>query len=440
MTALEPKEFFNRRRRLMRKMKRNSIAIITAAPISIRNRDVEFPYRQDSDFHYLTGFPEPSAIAVLVPFRKKASFMLFVRPFDPEKAIWTGPQAGLEGAVEHYGADMAYPAERFFEELPGLLGTCDRVYFAFGQDSVLDERILAEIQKLRGQSRSGTQAPKHVSDLSPLIHEQRLIKSEAEIDLMRAAARASAEGHCQAMKMTRPGLLESDIEAEIHHAFARRHLRYLAYPSIVAGGQNACTLHYTDNNQPLRDGDLLLIDAGAECENYAADITRTFPVNGRYSEAQRALYEVVLLAQKAAIAKVRPGASFNDPHEAAVLELTRGLVSLGILKGDPKALVKSEAYRPFYMHRTSHWLGLDVHDVGAYKLEGQWRTLEAGMVLTIEPGLYIAPGTQGVDSVYHGIGIRIEDDVLVTETGHEVLTEDVPKEIDAIEGLMGSGP
>lgn len=434
--ALDSEEFFDRRRRLMRKMKRNSLAIIAAAPSCIRNRDVEYPFRQESSFHYLTGFPEPSAIAVFAPFSKEAPYRLFVEPFDAEKAQWTGRQEGLEGAVERYGADLAYPLETFQKELDELLALSDRVYFTFGQDAQLDEMILEGVRKLRGESRSGRCPPRTLSDLAPLIHEQRLIKSKREIELMREAARVSAEGHRHAMKVTRPGRLESDIEAEIQYSFARSGLRSLAYPSIVAGGSNACTLHYTDNDQVLKDGDLLLIDAGAECGLYAADITRTFPINGRFSKAQKALYEIVLKAQKAAIDAVRPGASFNDPHDAAVLELTRGLISLGLLQGKPKTLIRSQAYRHFYMHRTGHWLGLDVHDVGDYKVNSSWRKLEPGMVVTVEPGLYIAPGTKEIDPMFCGIGIRIEDDVLVTEDGHEVLTEGVPKEIEAIECLM----
>jgi Xaa-Pro aminopeptidase len=438
MATLTPKEFKERRRRLMRSMKKNSVAIIASAPAVIRNRDVEYPYRQHSDFHYLTGFHEPEAVAVLIPDRKEGPYLLFCRPFDPEKAIWTGRHAGLEGALDLHGADAAFPIASLESELPELLKGRDQVYFPIGQDAELDEAVFGSIRTLKAEARSGTAVPGTFTDIDPLIHELRLIKTPQEIKVMRKACSVAVLGHLRAMRATRPGLHEYDIEAELAHEFARNGMRNLAYPSIVAGGVNACVLHYTENDQVLQDGDLLLIDAGAEHQNYASDITRTFPINGRFSPAQRALYDVVLDAQFAAIDSVRPGVPWNAPHDAAVRVLTQGLVRLGLLSGKPSQLIRSEAYRRFYMHRTGHWLGMDVHDVGAYRINGAWRPLEPGMVLTVEPGLYVAPEADDVDPAFRGIGIRIEDDVLVTAEGHEVLTRDLPKRADDIENLMAA--
>jgi Xaa-Pro aminopeptidase len=433
---LSPREFKERRRRLMRSMKKNSIAIVASAPAVVRNRDVEYPFRQHSDFHYLTGFHEPEAVLVLIPDRKEGPYILFCRPFDPEKAIWTGRHAGLEGAVDDHGADSAYSIETLELELPHLLRNRDQVYFAVGQDADLDEAVFGAVRTLRGEARSGGHPPGTFTDIEPLIHEMRLIKSAHEIEVMRKAAEVSVLGHLRAMRATQQGLHEYDIEAEIAHEFARNGMRNLAYPSIVAGGANACVLHYTENDHPLQDGDLLLIDAGAEYQNYAADITRTFPVNGRFSPAQRALYDLVLEAQLAAIEEVRPGKPWNAPHDAAVKVLTQGLVRLGLLQGKPASLIRSGAYRRFYMHRTGHWLGMDVHDVGAYQIQGKWRPFEPGMVLTVEPGLYVAPDAEDVDPAFRGIGIRIEDDVLVTPEGHDILTRGLPKAAEEIENLM----
>jgi len=438
MAPLPSREFKERRRRLMKAMKKNSIAIIASAPAVIRNRDVEYPFRQHSDFHYLTGFHEPEAVVVLVPGRKEGPFLLFCRPFDPEKAIWTGRHAGLEGAIADHGADAAYPIDTLETELPRLLRDCEQVYFPIGQDAELDEAVFGAVRTLRHEARSGTVPPGTFTDIEPLIHEQRLIKSPQEIRVMRKAAAVSVLGHLRAMRTTRPGIYEYDIEAELSHEFARNGMRTLAYPSIVAGGENACVLHYTENDQQLKAGDLLLIDAGAEYQNYASDITRTFPISGKFSPAQRQLYDLVLDAQLAAIETIRPGAPWNAPHDTAVRVLTEGLVRLGLLKGKPASLIRSEAYRKFYMHRPGHWLGMDVHDVGAYRVQGDWRPLKAGMVLTVEPGLYVAPGCPDVDPAFHGIGIRIEDDVLVTPEGCEVLTQDLPKRAQDIENLMAA--
>ena len=436
---LHTSDFRLRRRQLMRAMKKNSLAIVASAPTSIRNRDVEYPFRQHSDFHYLTGFHEPEAVAVLSPGRKEGEYVLFCREFDPEKAIWTGRQAGLEGAREDHGAEQAYPIEALHEQLPALLENHDRVYFPLGFDGELDHAVMAAVNEVRGRARSGVQAPYEFISLDHVLHEQRLLKSPEELEIMRRAARVSVKGHLRAMRSTRPGRYEYEIEAELTHEFALNGMRSLAYPSIVAGGANACVLHYTQNDAMLRDGDLLLIDAGAECENYASDITCTFPINGKFSPPQRLVYEVVLEAQLAAIEAVRPGRRWIEQHEAAVKVLTKGLVRLGLLEGKVAKLIKDEAYKKFFMHRTGHWLGMDVHDVGAYRVDGKWRELAPGMVLTVEPGLYIAGDCADVDPCWRGIGVRIEDDVLVTKAGCEVLTEGLPRSVDEIEAVMAGG-
>ncbi|MGZ8216087.1 Xaa-Pro aminopeptidase [Methylomagnum sp.] len=434
---LSPSDFKTRRKHLMQRMTKNSVALIAAAPARTRNRDTEYPYRQHSDFFYLTGFHEPESLAVFMPGRKQGEFVLFCREFDPEKAIWTGKHAGLEGAREAFGADEALPIAELDQQLPGLLENRDRVYFPIGHDAELDQRVMAAVNVVRGRARTGVQAPYEFVALEHVLHEQRLFKSPAEIGVMRRAAEASVAAHQRAMRVCQPGKYEYEIEAELLHEFTRHGMRSPAYPSIVAGGKNACVLHYTENNERLHDGDLLLIDAGAEYENYAADITRTFPVNGTFSEAQRLIYELVLDAQYAAIEEVRPGRRWIEPHAAAVKTLVKGLVKLGLLEGKVSKLIKDEAYKKFYMHRTGHWLGMDVHDVGQYKLNGKWRELEPGMVLTVEPGLYIAPDCTDVDPKWRGIGVRIEDDALVTKDGCEILTAGLPKTVAEIEALMG---
>ena len=433
---MEKQEFVRRRKRLMEIVDEGGIAIIPTAPVRIRNRDVEFPFRPDSDFYYLTGFPEPEALAVLVPGRAHGEFILFCRERDPERETWDGRRAGLEGACTLYGADDAFPFSDMDEILPGLLENKDRVLYTMGNDPEFDQRVLGWVRQVRGRGRAGVHAPEEFIALGHLLHDLRLYKSRAEVAAMRKAAQVSAEAHRRAMEHARPGVFEYQIEAVLQHAFMHGGAKSWAYPPIVGGGANGCILHYRDNSAALKDGDLLLIDAGAEYDSYAADITRTFPVNGRYTSAQRAVYEVVLAAQAAAIEKVRPGNHWNEPHEAAVRVLTKGLVDLGILKGRVNTLVKEELYKPYYMHRTGHWLGMDVHDVGDYKIGGEWRVLEPGMTLTVEPGLYLAAGTPGLPKKYANIGIRIEDDVLVTRNGHEVLTVDTPQTVEHIESLM----
>jgi Xaa-Pro aminopeptidase len=429
-------DFKDRRKQLMRQMKKHSVAVLASAPACIRNRDVEYPFRQNSDFQYLTGFPEPESVAVFIPGRKAGEFVLFCRAFDPEKAIWTGRHAGLEGACEHYRADEAYPISELEEKLPELLENRQRIYYPVGQDADLDQAITDAVNQLRSRARSGVQAPHEFVALDHLLHEMRLFKSDAEIGMMQRAADVSMQAHRRAMRACRPGRHEYEIEAEFLHECALHGLRSQAYPSIVAAGANACVLHYTESNAPLRDGDLLLIDAGAEYEGYAADITRTLPINGRFTDSQRQLYQLVLDAQLAAIAEVRPGQRWLDPHDAAVKILTHGLVDLGLLEGKPSKLIQQEAYRSFYMHRTGHWLGMDVHDVGHYQIDGEWRKLQPGMVLTVEPGLYVSPDCETVDPRWRGIGIRIEDDVLVTQTGCDILTAGLPKTVAEIEAFM----
>ncbi|RYU61507.1 Xaa-Pro aminopeptidase [Methylolobus aquaticus] len=431
-------EFKQRRKRLMRLMPKGSVAIIASAAPSIRNRDVEYPFRQDSDFYYLTGFNEHDSIAVLAPGRKQGEYVVFCREHDEKLAVWVGRNAGLEGAREGYGADEALPIGELQKALPDLIENRERVYFAIGRDDDLDRHVMAAVNAVRAKARAGVRAPFEFVALEHLLHELRLVKSTAEIKTMRRAAEVSVAAHKRAMRACRPGRYEYEIEAELVHEFTRHGLRSQAYPCIVAGGENACVLHYTDNRDPLRDGDLLLIDAGAEHDNYAADITRTFPVNGRFSAPQRSLYELVLEAQLAAIKSVKPGNHWNDPHDTAVRVLTKGLVFLGLLEGKVNTLIKDEAYKKFYMHRTGHWLGMDVHDVGDYRTDDAWRPFEPGMVLTVEPGLYVPADCADVDPRWRGIGIRIEDDVLVTEKGHEVLTAAAPKAVDEIEAFMHS--
>ena len=429
-------EFKNRRKKLLQRIGKGNIALIGSASIQTRNRDVDFPFRQDSDFFYLTGFNEPDALAVFIPEREQGEYILFCREFDEKKALWEGAHAGLEGATAHYEANDAFPIDDLADILPGLLENKAKVFYPMGRNSELDHNLLEWINHIRSQSRTGVTAPNDLSSLDVILHEMRLVKSIGELKLMRRAAEVSAAAHIKAMQACKAGLFEYQIEAELVHHFIQNGLRAVAYPSIVAGGKNACTLHYTENNSKLKNGDLLLIDAGAECDHYAADITRTFPISGSFTEPQKQLYQLVLDAQTAALEQIHPGLPWNQAHDASVEVLTKVLVELGLLKGKVKKLIKDEKYKQFYMHRIGHWLGMDVHDVGDYKVNQEWRLLEAGMVLTIEPGLYIPVDCKTVDEKWRGIGIRIEDDVLVTSQGHEVLTSGVPKSITEIEALM----
>jgi len=411
------------------------IAILPTAPHQPRNGDVLFQYRPDSDFYYLTHFPEPEAVMVLVPGRPEGEFILFCRNKDPEKEIWDGRRAGIEGAVNQYAADQAFAIDELDDTLISLLENRDKVFTVMGRYPDFDSDVIHAVSQIRGRQRVGVHAPGEIVDLGHIMHEMRLLKRKDEVKLMRRAGSISADAHIRAMKATRPGRYEYQIQAELECEFRLGGSEWPAYPSIVAGGANACILHYTENDQLLNDGDLLLIDAGAEYDCYAADITRTFPVNGKFSGPQKAVYEVVLAAQKAAIEAVSPDRPMIDYHDAALEVLTDGMIDLGLLSGERNELIETRAYHRFYMHRTGHWLGMDVHDVGDYKVDDEWRLLEPGMVLTVEPGMYIA-AADDVDERYHNIGIRIEDDILVTRSGNENLTDKAPKAIDDIEHLM----
>ncbi len=430
------KEFARRRQQLLRQMPKGSAAIVAAAPTLLRNRDTEYPYRQDSDFYYLTGFNEPEAVLVLIPKRAQGECVLFCRQRDPQKEIWTGRRCGPAGAKRLFGANEAFVINELDQRMPDLLAGIERVYSFIGQNKLFDAQLMGWAQQLRQQSRAGVRAPAEFVALGSLVHEQRLIKSKDEIRSMKQAAKVAAAAHCRAMNLTAPGKMEFEIAAEVERVFGQAGC-VPAYPSIVGSGANGCILHYVENRSRLRDGDLLLIDAGAEHELYASDITRTFPVNGRFSPEQLALYELVLEAQYAAIKRVKPGNSWNEPHDAAVRVITRGLLELGLLKGTLKTLIEREDYKKFFMHRTGHWLGMDVHDVGEYKNASGWRVFEPGMVLTVEPGIYVSGGDKHIPRRWWNIGIRIEDDVLVSKDGCEVLTHQVPKEPAEVEALVG---
>ncbi|MDM7322314.1 MAG: Xaa-Pro aminopeptidase [Gammaproteobacteria bacterium] len=430
---LDKKHFARRRKRLLAQLGPEGIAIVPAATERVRNRDTHYPFRQDSDFRYLTGFDEPDAVLVLAPGHEEGPFILFVHPRDPERERWDGRRSGVEGARKLYGADQAYAIDELDERLPALLAGREPFYAPL-DDSHFAQRLLGWLAKVRRQQRAGVKAPAGWLDLAPLVHEMRLFKDEDEAQVLREACQITALAHRRVMQAVRPGLPEYALEAELLYTF-RGHGGEPAFPSIVAGGANACILHYTKNRDLLRQGELVLVDAGCEWGGYCGDITRTLPVGGRFSPAARELYAVVLAAQQAAIEAVRPGASWEAPHQAAVRVLTEGLVALGLLKGKVERLLEKEAYKRFYMHRTGHWLGMDVHDVGAYKVDGAWRPLEPGMALTVEPGLYIDDG-KDVPKAFRNMGIRIEDDVLVTREGCEVLTVEAPKSIEALEEIV----
>jgi Xaa-Pro aminopeptidase len=423
-------EFARRRRQLMRMAGADAALLVAAAPERMRNADAAWPYRQDSDFHYLTGFAESDAVLALLPGRAHGEAVLFCRERDPAHERWHGEVTGTERAVSAYGLDDAFPIEDIDDILPGMIEGRARVYCHFGREPDFDARLLGWMRRLR-QLRGGGVVPKEFVALGHLLHDLRLYKSRGELKLMRAAATIAAEAHLGAMAAATPGRFEYEVEAELVRVMRSRGA-VPAFPPIVAGGTNACTMHYQANRAPLKDGDLLLIDAGAEVECYASDITRTFPVNGRWSREQRALYEVVLAAQQAAIDEVRPGQAFDAAHHAAVRVIAEGLCALRLLKGSADAAIERGTYKTFFPSKTGHWLGLDVHDVGDYRVDGQARLLEPGMVVTVEPGIYVPPDLAGADERWRGIGIRIEDDVAVTAAGHEVLTAMVPSQPDEL--------
>lgn len=434
-------EFANRRQRLLNQLSQNadpkqSIAVfLSAAKLQLRNGDTHYPYRQNSDFYYLTGLNEPEAVAVLLATPAGPQFILFSQPRDPQFERWNGARIGQEGACKELGADGAWPISEFDGKLEALLANCQRVYCPFNGNKDLTEKIFKVAGQLSHKQRAGIIAPTEFYNVEPLLHELRLFKSTDEIKLMQKAAQISVEAHRHMISKIRPGMYEYELEAELLHSFYRQGSRFPAYPTIVGAGANSCTLHYTANNTRLMDGDLVLIDAGAEYEGYAADITRTVPVNGKFSDPQKAIYLIVLKAQEAAFQLIKPGCCWIDIQAVVINVITEGLLEAGILTGTVDNLINIKAYEQFYMHNFGHWLGLDVHDAGNYKIHGQWRRLEAGMVLTVEPGIYISPDPS-VDKKWWNIGIRIEDDVLVTANGYELLTAGLPRTVGEIEGLM----
>ena len=422
----------------MRRMDPKSVAIIPSAREATRSNDTQYRFRQDSDFYYLTGFEEPDSIAVIAPGREQ-KYTLFVRPRDPEQEIWVGRRAGVEGAKSEFGADESFPIAEFETKLHDILDGADKLYFRLGAYPDIDSTIIKQIAQMRAVNRKPIHPPRTIIDPATIVHEMRVLKSPEEIELMQRAADIAAEAHVEAMKAVRPGMKEYQIEALIEQIFRQQGASGPSYNSIVGAGANATVLHYINNDGDLRDGDLLLVDAGAEYKGYASDITRTFPINGRFSKAQREIYDLVLKTQVACVDMVRPGVTHDELKAHSVEMLTEGMVELGLLKGKPADLIKEEKYKQFYMHGLGHLLGIDVHDVGIYYYDKESRALEPGVVMTIEPGIYVAPDTKDIPEQYLGIGVRIEDDVLCTNNGPRVLTTKVPKDADEIEALMADG-
>ncbi len=434
---MDAKIYAARRQRMLEAMGEGSVAVIPSAPVAIRNNDVEHEYRQDSDFFYLTGLDEPGSTLILSTAHPDHRAVLFVRPRNPEREIWDGPRAGVDGAVARFGADAAFEARELDRRLPDYLAGARALHYRPGSHAPTDERVFRALDVARRRHRNGTAFPTAFIDPGAHVHEARLLKDAGELATMRRASEITREAHLAAMRRARPGAYEFEVEAEILGVFRAAGCERPAYGPIVGSGPNATILHHRRNDRQMKEGDLLLIDAGCELGYYASDVTRTFPVSGRFSEAQRALYDVVLGAEEACVAATKPGADLDALHELAVRRVTEGLVRLGLVEGPVDAAVAEERYKPFYMHRTSHWLGMDVHDVGLYYLDGKPRPLEPGMVFTIEPGIYVGVDAD-VDPKWRGIGIRIEDDVLVTESGVENLTDHIPKDPDAIEALLAS--
>src|SRR5690554_3645473 len=437
LAGIPPALHARRRRQFMRMAGDDAILVLPAAPERVRSRDTFHPYRQDSDLWYLTGFAEPDAVLVLVPGRRHGECLLFCRERDPAREAWDGPRVGPEGAVEALGMDDAYPIDDLDEILPGLLEGRTRVYYHFGRDVEFDLKLIGWLNRVREQMRMGAQPPHEILELGHLLDEMRLFKSREELVLMRRAAAISVRAHAAAMEAVRPGLHEYELQAELEYEF-RRHGGQPAYESIVGAGANACVLHYRANSAMVGAGDLVLIDAGAEYAGYAADITRTFPADGTFTREQRALHDLVCAAQDAALQQSRPGVPFEAVHEAAVRVLAEGMLRLGLLKGGLRKVLADRAYRRFCPHKSGHWLGLDVHDVGEYRVDGQSRLIEPGMVFTIEPGIYVPPDAGDVDAKWRGIGIRIEDDVAITKDGHEVLGTGLARTADEVEAFMAA--
>lgn len=432
-------DFQTRRDRLAEQIGPNSIVIIETSPVAMRNRDADYKYRADSSFYYLTGFAEPEAVAVIETFGSDEaySYSLFCRERDRDMEIWHGYRAGVDGAVDDFEADEAYAIDLLDEEILEKLLDKEKLFYRIGHRAEFDARVAKWIVDANGESRKGISAPAQLIQLDRILDEMRLHKDDKEIQLMQIASDISAQAHTQAMKVVQPGMMEYALEAELNYVFGKNGC-VPSYNSIVGGGENGCILHYVENNEVLNDGDLVLIDAACEYEFYASDITRTFPVNGQFNAEQKALYQIVLNAQIAAIDAVRIGNSYKEPHYVALRILVQGLLDLGIMQGELEQIIETKSFRQFYMHGTGHWLGMDVHDVGSYKQNGKWRTYEEGMVVTVEPGLYIAPDDETVDSKWRGIGIRIEDDIVATKEGPLVLTKNVVKSIEDIEALMAS--
>ncbi|MCI0524243.1 MAG: aminopeptidase P N-terminal domain-containing protein [Acidobacteria bacterium] len=420
----------------MEKMEPSSVAVFASAHEIKRNHDTDFEFRQDTDFYYLTRLNEPDCVAVLAPGHPEHKYVLFVRPRIREEEIWTGLRAGVEGAISKHGADAAYDIGKLPEVLPKYLENVGKLYYRFGNNEHFDHKVISTIKRLREQVRKGIYAPTVIIDPGVLLHEMRLRKSEDDLKSLRRAIAISAEGHIAAMKHCKPGMYEYELEAIVEYVFRRSGATGVGYPSIVGAGFNTTILHYNTNQCQIKDGDLVLIDAGAECDVFSGDITRTFPANGKFTRAQQAIYEAVLNANKEVIKMVKPGESFMKLHEKAVEVVSEELLKLGLVAGSRAEVVEKESYKKFFMHRTGHWLGMDVHDVGRYKVKDDWRTLEPGMVFTVEPGIYIAAGAENVPEEFFNLGVRIEDDVLVTEDGYEVLTAAAPKEVKDVEATM----
>lgn len=429
-------EYAQRRKALMQKIGPNGVVVIPSAQEIYRNGDATFPFRQHSDFYYLTGFNEPEAVLVLSPGRQGGEFVLFNRVRDRSREIWDGPRAGQEGAVKDFQADQSFPISELATILPDLLAGKDTIHYTLGLNPTFDKQLLDSVNRVRSAIRTGLKSPVEFMEIGPTLHEMRLIKSPAEIAVMQQAIDITTKAHIRAMQACKPGMHEYELEAELMGEFQRHGARFPAYSSIVGAGKNSCVLHYVSNDSPIRDGDIVLIDAGSEYQCYASDITRSFPANGRYSAEQKAIYELVLASQLAAIDSVKPGSPWPTAQDEIVKVLTQGLIDLGLLKGSLDENIEKETYFAFYMHRSGHWLGLDVHDVGRYKIDNQWRTLQPGMVFTIEPGIYISSDIPGVPERWHNIGVRIEDNVLVTETGNTVLSQRIPKTISDVEAIM----
>jgi Xaa-Pro aminopeptidase len=409
------------------------VAVLPSAPVAIRNNDVEHEYRQDSDFYYLTGFDEPESVLVLTTQHPDHRVVMFVRPRDPEREVWDGSRAGVEGAVRDFGADAAFPIGELAARLPDYLQNHERLMYRFGKDRPFDDKIVAALEATRARSRRGVGWPTAIVDPALMLHEMRLFKSKAELVAMQKAAAITRDAHIGAMHLAKPGRYEYEVDALLREVFRKNGSERPAYAPIVGAGKNATVLHYRNNSKRIEEGDLLLVDAGCEYDYYASDVTRTYPVSGKFSRPQREIYELVLASQMAAIDATRPGATLEDIHQRALEVIVDGLIALGLLSGDRQKNIDENLYRPFFMHRTSHWLGMDVHDVGAYFRAQKPRPLEPGMVLTVEPGIYIAEGNAQVPESYRGIGVRIEDDILVTESGHSNLTADIPKTVSELE-------